>query len=188
MVGAISIQLKREEAYLASRKQLQKLIALYRVMTGETELDPRKIAEFAVKKGVDLPRPKDPLEILAKEISSAAREELRKDEVTKRPYRAYHSLPIEHPDGQTSFVFVDIEDATRPQMHRSLNKRREQMVGDAVHLIYDADRWNSQHPDVEPIQIALDFAPDVDWRKAADDVDEGEEEEKKDDKEDNKKP
>ncbi len=53
-------------------------------------------------------------------------------------------------------------------MHRSLTKRREQMVGDAVHLIYDADRWNSQHPDLEPIQMALDFEPDVDWRKAID--------------------
>lgn len=157
---------------MASKKQLQKIIALYRVRTGETELDPKKMARFAMENGVDLPRPKDPLELLAQEISVAAREELRHDEKTKRPYRAYHSLPIPHPDGQVSFVFVDIDDATRPQMHRSLTKRREQMVGDAVHLIYDADRWNSQHPDLEPIQMALDFGPDVEWRKAADGVEE----------------
>ena len=157
---------------MASKKQLQKIIALYRLQTGETELDPRKMAEFALKNGIDLPRPKDPLELLAHEISVAAREELRKDEKTNRPYRAYHSLPISHPDGQTSFVFVDIEDATRPQMHRSLTKRRDQMVGDAVRLVYDADRWNSQHPDVEPIQMALDFGPDVEWRKATDGADE----------------
>jgi len=162
---------------LAGKKQLQKIIALYRAMTGETELDPKKMAEFALKNGVDLPRPKDPIELLAREISVAAREELRRDEKTKRPYRAYHSLPIEHPDGQVSFVFVDIDDATRAQMHRSLNKRREQMVGDAVHLIYDADRWNSQHPDLEPIQMALDFGPDVEWRKATDDMVEEEDEE-----------
>ncbi len=162
---------------MASKKQLQKIIALYRLMTGETELDPKKMAEFALKKGVELPRPKDPLELLAREISVAAREELRRDEKTKRPYRAYHSLPIQHPDGQVSFIFVDIEDATRPQMHRSLTKRREQMVGDAVHLIYDADRWNSQHSDLEPIQIPLDFGPDVEWRKATDDAPEEEDEE-----------
>ena len=157
---------------MAGKKQLQKIIALYRVMTHETELDPKRIAEFAVKNGVELPQPKDPLELLAREISAAARENLRRDENTGRPYRAYHSLPIPHADGQVSFVFVDIDDATRPQMHRSLNKRREQMVGDAVHLIYDADRWNSQNPDLEPIQMALDFGPDVDWRKATDDADE----------------
>lgn len=145
---------------------------LYRVTTGETELDPKKIAEFALKHGVELPKPRDPIELLAREISVAAREELRRDEKTNRPYRAYHSLPIQHADGQVSFVFVDIEDATRPQMHRSLTKRREQMVGDAVHLVYDADRWNSQHPDLEPIQMALDFGPDVAWRKATDGVDE----------------
>ena len=155
---------------MAAKKQLQKIIALYRVMTGETELDPKRIAEFAVRNGVELPQPKDPLELLAREISVAAREDLRRDETTNRPYRAYHSLPIEHPDGQVSFVFVDIDDATRPQMHRSLTKRREQMVGDAVHLIYDAERWNAQNSSLEPIQMALDFGPDVDWRKAIDGV------------------
>ncbi len=155
---------------MAGKKQLQQIIALYRVMTGETELDPKRIAEFALRNGVDLPQPKDPLELLAREISVAAREDLRRDETTQRPYRAYHSLPIEHADGQVSFVFVDIEDATRPQMHRSLNKRREQMVGDAVHLIYDADRWNSQNQSLEPIQIALDFSYDVEWRKASEGV------------------
>lgn len=152
---------------MAGKKHLQKIIALYRLQTGETELDPKKMAEFALRHGVSLPQPKDPLELLAKEISAAAREDLRRDEVTNRPYRAYHSLPIEHANGQVSFVFVDIEDATRPQMQRSLTKRREQMIGDAVHLINDADRWNSQNPHLEPIQIALDFGPDVEWRRAA---------------------
>ncbi|TCK28987.1 hypothetical protein EV667_3005 [Ancylobacter aquaticus] len=155
---------------MAGKKQLQQIIAFYRLKTGETELDPRKMAEFAARNGVALPDPKDPLDLLAREISAAAREELRRDETTNRPYRAYHSLPIQHPDGQVSFVFVDIEDATRPQMHRSLTKRREQMVGDAVHLIYDADRWNSQNPHLAPIQIALDFGPDVEWRKAMDEM------------------
>lgn len=159
---------------MASKKQLQQLIAYYRIMTGETELDPKKIAEFALEHGAELPKPKDPLEMLAREISVAAREDLRRDEKTGRPYRAYHSLPITHPDGQVSFVFVDMDDATRPQMHRSLTKRREQMVGDAVHLVYDADRWNFQNPGLEPIEVALDFGPDVSWRKAMDDVSEDE--------------
>lgn len=157
---------------MAGNKKLQKIIALYRAKTGETELDPKMIADFAVKNGITPPQPKDPMELLAKQISVAAREDLRVDEKTGRPFRAYHSLPISHPDGQTSFVFIDIEDATRPQMHRSLTKRREQMVGDAVHLIYDADRWNSQNPDEEPIQIEMDFTLDVEWRKATDGEDE----------------
>lgn len=157
---------------MAGKKKLQKMISLYRAMTGETELDSKKIADFAVRNGVPLPQPKDPLELLAKEISVAAREDLLVDEKTGRPFRAYHSLPINHPDGQTSFVFIHIEDATRPQMHRSLTKRREQMVGDAVHLTYDADRWNSRNPDAEPIQMELDFSLDVEWRKATDGEDE----------------
>ncbi|GFO82715.1 MAG: hypothetical protein A49_23420 [Methyloceanibacter sp.] len=155
---------------MAGKKTLQKIIALYQIKTGETELDPEKIARFAVENGVELPTPKDPFEILKQEISTAAREELRYDEKTGRPYRAYHKLPVRH-GGQTSFVFLDIENATRPQMHRSLNMRREQMVDDGLHLSYDIDRWNSQHPDEDPIQIEMDLTLDIAWRRASKDDD-----------------
>ncbi|MCB9570877.1 MAG: hypothetical protein H6709_02170 [Kofleriaceae bacterium] len=66
-------------------------------------------------------------------------------------------------------LWVDIDGATRVQMHRSLNLRREQMVGDAVQLSFDAEHWNSIHPAEEPIKIELDFAPDVEWRRNSDD-------------------
>lgn len=54
-------------------------------------------------------------------------------------------------------------------------KRRDQMIGDAVRLSDDAARWNSQHPELEPIQIELDFGPDVEWRKAAEAAEEEDE-------------
>ena len=51
----------------------QKLIRLYRDETGETEIDMRKVAEFAVRKGWPLPPPSDPVEALAKLFADAAR-------------------------------------------------------------------------------------------------------------------
>lgn len=106
------------------------------------------------------------MEMLAKQLSKAARAEIRTDIETGDPYRAYHSLPIKQ--GQQSlFVWVDIDQASRPQMQKSLGLRREQMVGDALQLSYDADHWNNNHPDDEPIQLDLDFGLDVEWRKAA---------------------
>ena len=45
------------------------------------------------------------------------------------------------------------------------------MVGDGVQLTFDADHWNSIHPDEEPIDIPMDFVPDVEWRKNAPDED-----------------
>jgi hypothetical protein len=54
-------------------------------------------------------------------------------------------------------------------MFKSLQMRREQMVGDAVQLDLDAEHWNRVNPGEAPIQIALDFTLDVAWRKAAPD-------------------
>lgn len=156
---------------MAGHKTLQKMIKLYRMTTGETELDPAKIAAFAVKNGVELPAPVDPMKQLIKQISAAAREEVRTDRVTGRPYRVYHSLPVRQ--GQETFFFwVDIEDATREQMVRSTNRRREQVVGDVVQLTFDLDHWAAANPDEVPIELETDFGPDVEWRKAADNDDE----------------
>jgi hypothetical protein len=54
-------------------------------------------------------------------------------------------------------------------MFRSLQQRREQMVGDGLQLSFDSDHWNRIHPDEEPIKIELDFTDDVEWRKNAPD-------------------
>ena len=61
-------------------------------------------------------------------------------------------------------LWVDMEDATRPQMLWSLADRRQQMVGDAVHLKIDEMIWNGKHPDEEPIQQDMDFTYDVEER------------------------
>lgn len=155
---------------MAGHKTLQKMIKLYKMKTGKTELDPAEIAKFAVQNGVELPTPADPMKLLIKQVSEAAREEMRVDRKTGRPYRAYHSLPIKQ--GQETFFFwVDIDDATRAQMIRSTNRRREQVVGDVVQLTFDLDHWAAANPDEEPIVLETDFGPDVEWRKAADDED-----------------
>ena len=50
-------------------------------------------------------------------------------------------------------------------MQKSMVMRREQIVGDALQLSFDADHWNSIHPEEEPILMPLDFTDDVEWRK-----------------------
>ena len=156
---------------MTSNSDLQKIIRLYTLQTGETELDMRKVGEFAVKNGIELPKPADPMDMLVKRLSRAAAKEIRQDKETGSPYRAYHSLPIKQGQ-QALFVWVDIDKATRPQMQKSLTMRREQMVGDALQLSYDADHWNASNPEDEPIQMDLDLSLDVEWRKAADDDEE----------------
>lgn len=148
-------------------QEMQSFIRLYKEQTGEREVDMHKVVDFAVRLGWPLPTPADPRDQLATQFSQAAREEIRQDKKTGHPYRANHAIPITRDGRQLSYLWIDIDEAPRGQMHKSLINRREQIVGDALQLSLDADHWNSIHSDEEAIQIPLDFTDDVEWRKNA---------------------
>jgi hypothetical protein len=139
--------------------------------TGNTEIDMHQVAKYALAKGFRAPKVLSEVDLLAREFSQAAREKTRIDEETGRPYRAYHVFKQRQGEQQLS-VWVDIDRAPRPRMLKSLQMRREQMIGDAVAVTNDADHWNRIHPTEDPIQIELDFTPDVAERRAAEDHEE----------------
>jgi hypothetical protein len=141
-----------------------KAIHQYRYETGKTEIDMHEVAKWAVSKGWKLPKPKTPMELLAKELSKAAAQEMRHDK-DGRAYRANHAVTTKTTNGAQLTFWIDIDEAPRKLIHKSLIQRREQMVGDAVQLSFDAEHWNTAHPKEEPIVIPLDFTPDVEWRK-----------------------
>lgn len=127
-------------------QRVDNLLRYYMQKTGETDVDMTKLAAFAVKMGWPLPKPRTPMELLAREFSRAARETIRHDPATKRPYRAYHAYTEGHGDAQRT-LWIDIDKRpTRKKMHKSLTQRREQMVGDAVQLAFDAEHWNNSNP------------------------------------------
>src|SRR5262245_41251814 len=153
---------------MSKRKQIQRVIRAYKDETGVQELNMREIVKWAVGKGWKLPMPPDPLDVLTKEFTEAAREHVEYDDITGKPYRVYHAIKPMH--GATQLhLFVDIEDATRAQMVVSLVNRREQMVSDGLMLTYDQDHWNAKHPAEEAIQLPMDLTFDIELRKNAPD-------------------
>jgi hypothetical protein len=156
---------------VSKKKDMQRLIRSYKDETGERELDMRKVAKWAIGKGWKLPTPPDPLDVLTRQFTDAAREVVEYDKATGKPYRVYHALKTSHGGTQLHF-FVDIEEATRTQMQVSLVSRREGMVSDGVMLSYDQDHWNAAHPSEEPIQLPMDLTFDIDLRRATPDEDE----------------
>jgi hypothetical protein len=149
---------------------MQKIIRRYKGETGEKEVDMHKVAEYAKKLGWPMPKPANPIDLLAKEFSAAAREEIRYDTSTGKPYRANHAYYATQGDRQLT-LWVDIDEAPRGPMQKSLVNRREQMVGDAVQLSLDVNHWNGIHPQEDPIVIPMDFTDDVEWRLNAPDED-----------------
>jgi len=143
-------------------ERYQKLFRLYKEETGEKEVDSKKVAEWMILRGVKPPKPKTAVDLLASEVSSALREETRYDGKTGLPYRANHAVPT-----QQGVFWIDIDEKPkRSVMHKSLMKRRDQMVADGLHLTLDADHWNNENSDQEPIQVPLDLEFDVEIEKA----------------------
>ena len=153
---------------MSKRQERQRFIRHYKDVTGEQEIDMHKVAAYAKRIGWHMPTPPSDVDILAKLFADDAQAERKYDETTGKPYRAYQAIPVQ--SGQLNlFVYVDTDEATRPQMQKSTVHRREQMVTDAYTLVLDVEHWNRINPEEEPIQLPLDLTFDVELRKAADD-------------------
>ncbi len=150
-----------------------KLLRWFKQETGQLDVSMREVAKWAhERKGYALPKPIDPYDVFARQLSRAARQEVRHDETTGRPYRANHAF-TESIGGEQLTLWFDIDEKPlRRKMHKSLIQRREQMVGEAVQFTLDQAHWNHTNPDQEPIRLPMDLADDVEWRLNAPDEEE----------------
>jgi len=153
-------------------EQMQSMIRWCREEMKQADVTMHDVAMFAVKKGWKLPVPQSPMEILAKQFSTAAREETRRDDATKRPYRVNHCYTLI--EGEAPLWFDVDEDAPRFKMVKAVGHRREQMIGDGLQLTLDCEHWSRIHPDDEPIAPDMDLTDEIQWRMNA--PDEGDEE------------
>ncbi|MGY0195586.1 hypothetical protein ACWA7J_11005 [Leptothrix sp. BB-4] len=144
-------------------QEMHAIIKRYKEATGHTSVDMHDVAKYAANMGWPLPKPKTALDRLAEQFSAAAREEVRRDEVTGKPYRVNLAVTTWQGSQQTT-LWTDIDDAPRKIAHRSFQQRREQMVGDAVQLTFDVMHWNRVNGSEEPIIMEMDFNDDVQWR------------------------
>src|SRR5262245_52201220 len=95
MVGVTSPLLTCRSWIVANRfRTMQCIIRHFKDELGKKEVDMHEVAEWAVKRGMKLPTPAEPIDLLAREFSRAAREEIRHDSTTGRPYRANHAMSV----------------------------------------------------------------------------------------------
>ncbi len=148
---------------MSKTQEMQKIIRRFKEEKGVSLVDMHEVAKYAENMGWPLPKPKTAHDRLAEQFSSAAREEMRTDEITGRPYRA--NLAVTTWQGkQQMTLWTDIDDAPRHIAHKSFQQRREQMVGDAVQLTFDVMHWNRVNEEEDPINMPMDFTDDVEWR------------------------
>ena len=104
-------------------QRLQNIIRLYRQRTGNESVDMHEVAKFAAEIGYKLPKPKSAIDMLAEQFSSAAREEVRRDAVTGRPYRANLAV-VQWINGNQLTLWHDIDVAPRRIAHKAFVQRR----------------------------------------------------------------
>ncbi len=139
----------------------QKFIRYFRGVKGVTEADMKEVALLAKKMGWPLPKPKDPIDLLAKQFADAASEEMREDKATKKPYRANLSYLSRVSNGKQLWLWFDVDEATRDQMQKGLRQYREHLVDEAVIGLNTAEHWNRKHPGQIPLPFVTDLSSDV---------------------------
>jgi hypothetical protein len=147
----------------AQRKQA--FIRYFREQTGAKEWNMRDVAEMAHKMGMPLPKPVEPLDLLAKQFADAAGEETREDKVTKQPYKANLSFARRKSDGGQLWLWFDVDDATRPQMTKGVRLYREQLVSGVVIGVNTVEHWNRCHPNQLPLKFITDMTDDANERR-----------------------
>lgn len=148
----------------------QKFIRYWMEQTGESEIDMTSVAQLAMKMGWKAPPPITEQDRLAQLFKDAARQDVRHDRMTGRPYRGYHAVPKHAADGQLTFSYIDIDDPkAKPESFRkACVMRREQSVGDMVQLRLDQVHWNDQRPVEQQVELLpADMEFDLELRFAS---------------------
>lgn len=167
MAGAMWLRYRGQGERMAKQRDMILVIRHWKEATGNSDIDMHEVAKFAHEKlGWELPVLPRSIDILAKRFSRAAREDIRHDDETGKPYRGYHAIKTRQ-GAETYTWWFDIDDAdtTRKKMEINVHQRREQMIGDAMQLKRDAEHWNRINPDEEPIEVQLDLEFDVKLRE-----------------------
>lgn len=147
----------------------QRFIRHWMDVTGEAEVDMVAVARMAMEMGWKAPPPVTELDRLARQFKDAARQDIRHDRKTGRPYRGYHAVPKHWEDGQLTFSYLDIDHpkAKPENFRKACVMRREQSVGDMVQLRLDQLHWNEQRPAEQQVELLpADMELDVEIRLA----------------------
>lgn len=156
-----------------SCEQKQKIINDYIDATGADEIRMIDVARWAMATG-RWPKqpPHDPTAAAARELSEAAREEYYTDP-QGRDVRKKHCYIIEEPDGQRRWHWVDITTAKPEPMHKSLQARRRQALGDVIQLDTDRRSYNDNNLFGAAVEMSYNFDEDLAERQMPTEYPEG---------------
>ncbi len=142
---------------MSYNEQMQTLARDYQAATGSVTFTLKEMGAWALHEGRWEPGHDAILRQFCDEMGRALREEYIRDPQGRR-VRAKHAVREE---GETGFLWADIQTAPREHMVVAFDQRRGQIIADCAPLKADIDSYNDNQNDGDPIQLRLDFKNDV---------------------------
>lgn len=143
---------------------LHGFVEQYRASGGEWPTDKKTLASWMIRNNLWRPMRKTEIDLLAEQLGRALRNEYMDDPQGRR-VRKKHAMPVRRdlPDGthEQLMFWIDMTDASRPEMDAAFQHRRGGIVNDCVQLRVDVDSYNQNYNDSEPIQMSFQFEDDV---------------------------
>lgn len=154
------------EAKMANyTKQLQRIVAEYRLSGQSWPASTKSIADWAIGSGRWSLPASAAAQKCAEDISRAMREEYTTDTKGRR-VRVKHPASVKR-GAEQLVLWDDIRTAPRSHMLLSFQQRRQQIVGDCRQLKTDVDSYNDAKQAEDPIQMIFDFSRDLAELEAA---------------------
>jgi hypothetical protein len=145
----------------------EKLRELYKQYEKAGYMQPftmHELAAWAYDQGLCQPQRSTIVNRLAEDFSRAMRGEFYIDTQGRR-VRTKHMATYERNGKQYAF-WADVRIASRDHMERSIQQRRQGIVGDCRQLKSDVDSYNQNQNTGETIQLILDFTQDMEEYEA----------------------
>jgi hypothetical protein len=157
----------------SERQRIWRIIRRYQEEKNVEEYEMPDVVQYAVDRGYKLPAPISGIEQLTRKFTQAAAEEMRIDDVTRKPYRAHHARMTMR-DGKQIPLWFDMDRAGRPVVQGYATQRREHIVGEVWQLTLDLEHWSRVHPNEDPVTVPPDMTMDIELKRNVPDDEEQE--------------
>lgn len=117
------------------------------------------VAKWAIDAGEWRPHPTSIIAQCADDLAKAWRADFRVDEKGRKYRTKYPVMTVT--SGVQLTLWADIERAPFSHLEKSLAQRRRKFTAMVFQAKTDTDVVNEKHPNQPPIQMVLDFGPDV---------------------------
>ncbi len=141
-------------------EQNQRIVSQYRESGQPWPASSTEIARWAISKKLWEIHPGAVVRQCADQIATAMREVFLTDPQGRR-VRLLHAAPYREPGRKQYLLWDDMRTASNKHMRMAFQQRRQGIVMDCHQLKLDVDSYNENYNTEKPIQLILDFSPDI---------------------------